>query len=276
MQPRLTTRKPALTGRNNLLLLLLCFFTQTLFAQKVKDEGPALPAFGAVGKTDLEMKECDFDKKAEAVVLLDEGVLEYVFGRGTDLKRRLRIKILSNKGLDWANVHLPFHSELGDESIGDLEAQTYNLDASGNTVVTKLDKKLIYEKKLNKKYSEKVFTFPEAKVGSVIEYRFKHSNIGLIDWYFQRSIPVKASHFTLDLPEEVETAVVPHCSRQYQTGNKRTSTRTVRYYAMSDIPGLRDEPFIINEDFYRDRLETKITAYNFPSQRTNRVVSTLR
>jgi hypothetical protein len=126
--------------------------------------------------------------------------------------------------MDWANVHLPYMHERNAQDINGLEAQTYNLDGSGNIVVTKVEKKLIYDKKVNKKYSEKAFTFPEAKVGSIIEYKFKHSGIGLIDWYFQRSIPVQYSHFTIDFPNEIEVTTMPFCSNEYQSKVKTKGT----------------------------------------------------
>src|SRR6476469_2747070 len=166
------------------LLALILFISAHAIAQKKKNSNPNLPAFGVVEKADLEMKTCDFDDKAEALVLLDDGALEYIINSGMEMERRIRIKILNDKGLDWANVHLSYRAERNAQDIESLEAQTYNLDAGGNVVVTKLDKKLIYEKKLNKKYAEKVFTFPDVRVGSIIEYKYKHRGIGLVDWYF--------------------------------------------------------------------------------------------
>ena len=242
-------------------------------AQKKKNSDPHLPAFGSVDKADLEMKECDFDDKSEAMVLLDDGQLEYVYGSGMVLQRRVRIKILNDKGLDWANVHLKYKSERSTQDISGLEAQTYNLDPGGNIVVTKVDKKLTYEKKINKKYSEKVFTFPEVKVGSIIEYRFKHQGIGLIDWYFQRSIPVRYSHFVIDFPSEIEVNVIPNCSREYNQTNDEKSTRTVRTYSMSEVPGLKDEPFMLNKDFYMDHLETKVIALTVNGRRVSFVTN---
>lgn len=254
------------------ILVSFLFLTISLVAQKTKNKGKEndIPAFGIVNKADLEMKECDFDDKAEAVVLLDEGQLDFTLGVGLELKRRVRIKILTDKGLDWANVHLSYRSEKNVQDITSLEAQTYNLDNNGNIIITKVEKKLVYEKKLNKKYTEKVFTFPEAKVGSVIEYKFKHTGIGLIDWYFQRSIPVKYSRFTMDFPNEIEVRTVPFCSRKYEQKNETKSTRTVQIYTMINEPSFRDEPFIINEDYYRDRLETKVVAFSINGLRQNR------
>ena len=252
-------------------LVIIMFITISLMAQKSKKINGDIPAFGQVEKADLEMKECDFDNKAEAVVLLDEGQLEYV--SEIEMKRRIRIKILSDKGLDWANVHLSYRTEKNAQNITNLEAQTYNLDENGNIVVTKVEKKLVYDKKLNKKYNEKVFAFPEVKVGSIIEYRYRHSGIGLIDWYFQRSIPVKYSRFTLDFPSEVEIQVVPYCSGKYEVKDQSSSSRTVKAYTMSNELAFRDEPFIINEDYYRDRLETKVSAINVNGRRMSRGVN---
>ena len=53
--------------RKTFSLAVLFLLSLTLFAQKAKD----IPAFGKVEITELEMKECDFDKDAEAVVLID-------------------------------------------------------------------------------------------------------------------------------------------------------------------------------------------------------------
>lgn len=274
------TRKATAFNRSCLLnasaILLAIIFSASVSAQKNKNGDPNLPPFGTVDKADLQMKECEFDPKAEAMILVDDGVLEYVFGRGMELKRRIRIKILNSKGLDWADVKLTYHSFGNDEDISGLEAQTYNLDAGGNVVATKVDKKLFYEKKLNKRYTQKIFTFPEVKVGSVIEYKFKQSGIGLIDWYFQRSIPTRYSRFTVDFPLEIEVATVPYCSGKYESKTETTSTRSMKTYSMANVLGFRDEPFILNENFYRDRLETKVVAYSVDGRRENRVANWLQ
>jgi hypothetical protein len=257
-----------------LVVILLLFSTTISLAQKNKNKEAELPAFGEISKAELEMKECDFDNKAEAVVLLDDGVLE--FSSDLELKRRLRIKILNSKGMEWANVHLRYRSEKNAENISKLDAQTYNLDANGNIVISKVEGKLVYEKKINKKYSEKVFTFPDVKVGSIIEYKFRHSGVGLIDWYFQRSIPVKYSRFVIDYPSEIEISVAPYCSRKYEGKTEDKNRRIVKTYSIANVPSLKDEPFIINEDFYRDRLETKLIAYNINGIKQSRVANWLQ
>lgn len=268
--------------------IVMLLFAVCLFAQKGKGKGKdkdkdaekaveiPVPAFGKVDKADLEMKHCEFDEKAEAMVLLDDGELSFIPGSGMELKRTIRIKILSDKGLDWANVHLPYLSEGNEEEITNIEAQTHNLDNNGNSIVSKVEKKLIYEKKLNKKLSEKVFTFPEVKVGSIIEYKFKHKGVGLLDWYFQRSIPVRYSRFITDFPMEIEVSAIPHCSNPVKTSTETSDVRIIKKYSMSNVLGFRDEPFIVNEDFYRDRLETKVVAFPVNGVRQSRIVNWLQ
>ncbi len=243
------------------------------FAQKKEAE---LPAFGQVDKADLQMKECSFDENAEALILLDDAQLDYVLGSDFEVKRRRRIKILSDKGLEWANVHLTFYSARGSQEIRNLEAQTYNLDDNGNVVITKLEKSLVYDKKLNKSFTERSFTFPSVKVGSIIEYRYRQTNVGLMDWYFQKSIPVQYSRFKIDMPEEIEVSVTPHTNRQYDKKREESARRYKDTYTMTNVPGFRDEPFIINEDYYMDRIETKVTALVLDGRRQSRVANWLQ
>ena len=233
----------------------------SIYGQKNKNKDSNIPAFGKVEKADLEMKECDFDKNAEAMVLFDKGQLDFILGSGIDLVRHIRIKVLNDKGKDRADIHLPYINWKNDEDIKDITAQVYNLDPSGNIVVTKLDKKQIFEKQINKRQAEKVFTFPDVKPGTVIEYKYKHTNIGMMNWYFQRSIPVKYSEFTFDYPKEVDISFMPKCYMPYEQKTDNGGSRTARFFSMSNVPALRDEPFILNEDDYMQKIETKTVSY---------------
>jgi Domain of Unknown Function with PDB structure (DUF3857) len=254
-------------------VIVLMTFCLYLCAQKGKSKQADIPAFGKVEKTDLEMKECDFDKKAEALVLFEVGELDYLNGSGAELKKRVRIKILTKEGADRANIHLRYISYRNEEDITGLEARTYNLDEAGNIKMTEVEKKLIYDKKINKRSSEKVFTFPEVKPGTIIEYKYKHTNIGLIDWYFQRSIPVKYSRFTIDFPEEIEISAIPQCNHEYEQKQEEKGGRASKLYSMTNVPAFRDEPYIINEDYYKDHLETKIVAYPVNGRRESRIIN---
>lgn len=241
----------------------------TISAQKSKE----IPAFGKVDKAELELKECDFDKNAEAVVLFDVAELACNFPGGQvfiEMQHHTRIKILNDKGLDAANIHIRYLTKPR-QTIKNLSAQTYNLDASGNIVVSKLEKKLVYDKKITNRLSEEVFTFPEVKAGSVIEYKYTTTDAGLDNWYFQRSIPVKYSRYTLDFPTEFEVHCQAIGSLPVETKRETRAQNYVHRYTMRDIPALRDEPFISSETDYLQRLEPQLIAVNTPLRRINLV-----
>ena len=103
-----------------LLLIVSIIISLTIFGQKNKNKDSNIPAFGVVEKADLQMKECDFDKKAEAMVMFEKGELDFIAGHGIDLEKHVRIKILNDKGKNWADVHLRFHNWRNDEEIKEL------------------------------------------------------------------------------------------------------------------------------------------------------------
>jgi hypothetical protein len=254
-----------------LLVLLLSFnfsFSQKSFT---------VPDFGKVDKSELLLKECEFDKAAEAVVLFDVAEVycsffptSYSAPVASELTRHVRIKILKDKGLNNANIRIPYYSFGRTEKIKNISAQTYNLDAAGNIVITKLEKKLVYEKKINKRYSEEVFTFPEVKAGSVIEYEYTLKSEGfggLKYWYFQKSIPVTYSSYTINFPQDFIVSATPKCYLPYNRTATQKSDRDIQTYTMVNVPALPDEPFITTKDDYLQHLEPRIVAVNTPTRR---------
>ena len=241
--------------RKMLALIAVLGLTLPVLAQKEKD----IPAFGTVDKADLLLKGCEFDKDAEALVLFDVAEAYLDMYASVELVHHVRIKILKDKGLDQADIHIPYISYRNEETIKSLSAQTYNLDASGNIVITKVEKKLIYEKPIDKRYSEQVFTFPEVKAGSIIEYKYTHTNNGLTNWY---SIPVKYSRYRVDFPEEIEFVCTPMCVLPVEQKSESKSRRNIKSLTMSNIPALRDEPYISCDEDYLQRIETRLIAVN--------------
>ena len=245
-----------------LFLLPLC----KLSAQNTK-----LPEFGKVDPSELQLKECSFDKNAGAMVLFSEGeslfkldlnVTNPVF-RQTEY--HVRIKIFKKDGFDQANVKLlyPIRSDV---SIKHLSAQTYNLDASGNVVVTKVDKSVFFDKHLNTRFAQKIFAFPDVKEGSVIEYKYTIDGFAGSNWYFQKSIPVKFSRFITNLPAELIMAANPNVSLPMKTGTGTDINNNVSWYEMENVPALRDEPFMSSDKDYLQRIETREIAVDLPNR----------
>lgn len=254
-------------------IVVACLTTSlSLFAQK----GGDVPGFGKVEKADLELKICDFDDKAEAVVLFDVGELYFdlsSMASTMQFERHVRIKILKTKGKDQADIRLPYFSYRNIEYIKNLTAQTYNLDASGNIVTTKVEKKLIYEKPIDKYRTEQVFTFPDVQAGSIIEYKWLQvcTSFSLENWYFQQEIPVKYSRYRVDFPSEIEVYASPLCVLPYESKKDSKGTRVIQTYSMKNIPALRDEPYISCDKDYLQRIDLRLQAINWPTYRQNMV-----
>jgi hypothetical protein len=260
-----------------LLPFTIVLLTTTLLqAQKTK-----LIAVGKIDKADLEMTDCDYDKGAVAYKLIDRGNLYY--DRGVDffkmvVERRTRIKILKDKGMDYANVKIPYYSRNNDQKMVNIDAYTYNLDASGNVVATKVEKSSIYTQKLSKNFTQVTIAFPQVKVGSVIEYKYRidRENIGYIeDWYFQDEIPVRFSEFEMKVPLNFKFNEDPFIymkvDKKQDENDDLLSANDGLYrvktlyktYTMQNLPGIHDEPYMTCKDDYLQRIGFQLAQIDY-------------
>lgn len=243
-----------------------------------------IPSFGKIDKADLLMQDCDFDKGAVAVKLIDLGNTYYDRGTtGTSpfktiFERRIRIKILKEKGLAEADISITYYAFNNDEKITRLSACTFNIDDAGNIKVSPVKKEAIYSKKIDKYYSAKIIAFPEVKVGSVIEYRFtmERETMGqLKDWFFQERIPVRYSEYDLKIPQIFRFSVQPsvidsmECKQsvafeRLNTGNRLIDTRVLKStYIMRNLAGIKDEPYMGSAKDYMQRLEFQLSQVDY-------------
>lgn len=262
------------------LLALFAFFMITLAASAQK----GLPGVGKVDKADLEMVDCDFDKGAEAVKLIDWGNIYYDRGTAgislfkTIFESRIRIKILKEKGLSQANVTIPYYSHNNDEIVRGLEAYTYNLDETGNVKTTEVKKSSIYSKKINANFSEMIIAFPDVKVGSIIEYKYRleRETMGNIkDWYFQDDIPTRYSEYQINVPLIFRFTVQPSVVDSIEVKedvsdgsinvNEGLLTTKVlkKNFIMRNLIGIRNEPFMGSAKDYQQRLEFQLSQIDY-------------
>ncbi len=261
-----------------ILFLLIISTAAIAFAQK------EIPAFGKVDKADLEMKDCDFDKGAEAVKLIDWGNTYYdrgTVGRSlfkTIFQRRTRIKILKENGLSLANVRIPYYSYNDDERIVTLSAYIYNIDEVGKIKTTNIKKGSFYPKKINAEYSEMIIAFPEVKVGSIIEYKYtmERQTMGqLKDWFFQERIPVRYSEYQFTVPQIFRFSVQPSVIDKIEESKEVTDeilsadngtikTKSLKNnYIMRNLPGIKDEPFMGAAKDYMQRLQFQLKQIDY-------------
>ena len=242
-----------------LLVLLTSFLTP--FITTAQD----FTGYGSITPEELALKECAFDKDANAVILLDEAESNYDDNSHLITNRHIRIKILKEKGFDAANIEIYFRRKDDVEAIYNLEAIITNVNAEGGVVTEKLSNKLFYKKTEDEYYGKMIFTFPNVKVGSIIEYKYqsflKHYG-WLHDWYFQNYLPVVKSRYWL--------RVVPHLEFTYRVSKKEDMPAIVKqekgselvYFEMNNIPGLDDEPYMDAREDYIQKVVFQVSGYN--------------
>jgi hypothetical protein len=170
-------------------LLIILFITLSLRAQT--------RGFGYIDTADLKLTSCDFEKDANAMVLFDKAKIYFTMD-GNAMERHRRIKILNEKGKGEGDIKIEYHNLYGVDHILKLEAQTINLD-NGKIIITKVDPKSFYAKHTDQSKDAIVFSFPDVKPGSVLEYRYtlvRNVSCNFPAWYFQSEIPTRYSEFS--------------------------------------------------------------------------------
>lgn len=236
------------------LFVLLFIAITTSFAQLQKI------TFGKVDLADLELKQCDFEKDANAMVLYDKGEAYFDERFNVIMERHTRIKIFNDNGKSEANIRIPYYAFFSNngarENITAIQAQTIN-EVNGKAEITKLDSKLIYNQVVDKVEKAIVFTFPNIKPGSVIEFKYRWQTSvysDLPDWYFQTHIPVKYSEYSTEIPnwfyfKPRTKGHIPYAYNKSEQGD----TKNIGQYSiitdkqtrvMTSVPSLVEEPFM--------------------------------
>jgi len=220
------------------------------------------PTFGSFSAEEINLKQCPFDPEADAIVLLDKAVANYDDDYRLITDRRVRIKILNQKGIDRANISIPFYSQDGFEYLSKIEAYTFNFDEAGRQSSVQVEKKSIYTEKNDNYYSFIKFAMPTVKVGSIIEYHYistmKHYG-GLEEWRFQSDMPTLKSSYLLQMLPTAEFVYTVQKSNKYNITIQPLPREGRVYFEMNNIPGLRIEPYM---DASRDYLQKVMFQYS--------------
>ncbi|HEX6847084.1 MAG TPA: DUF3857 domain-containing protein [Chitinophagaceae bacterium] len=246
-------------------LLKATFFIFTFFLRSVSYSQMDFPAFGSFSGEEIELNHCSFDPEAEAIILLDKAVVSYDDDYHMITERRVRIKILNDRGIDRANIIIPFYHKDGFEFVTKVEAYTFNFDKSNTPSMLAVDKKSIYTEKQNTYYSLVKFAMPAVRAGSIIEYKYvstmKHYG-GLDEWRFQSDLPtVKSSYFLQVLPRS-EFAYTVQKKPLFQIIVRNLPDRGTVYFEMNNIPALRVEPYMDAQRDYIQKVIFQLSGYS--------------
>ncbi|MEO7982890.1 MAG: transglutaminase domain-containing protein [Bacteroidota bacterium] len=243
-------------ARYILLSVLVILLSKNSFAQD------RIPDFAVFSNEEITMTECTFDKEADAIILFDYAFSYYDDNYQLITDRRVRIKILDQRGLDNATIKIPFYSKGGFEMIRDIDGVTYT-PGSGGAVTSRLSRKSVFTDKEDEHFSTVRFAMPNAKVGSIFEYKYSSimKNYGGLDkWIFQSYLPVLRSCFRLN--------VLPNTNFSYLVSKKPDYEIIVTppndgiiYFEMDEIPGLRFEPYMDAPKDYLQKVEFTLSSY---------------
>lgn len=242
------------------MFIAALFMSAAPFLSTAQDE---IKSYGKIDISDLELKECAFEKDANAMVLFDRGEVYFDHQFDIIMDRHKRIKIFNEKGKDEANIRIEFYSNNHYEDLYDIDAQTINIK-DGKPVITKLDRKQIFREAVDKNSTAIVFSFPDVQAGSVIEYHYKWKTPAYGNfptWYFQSKIPSRYSELQTSIPDMLYYKTQ---YRVYQSMNKnKTSaaskslgsgqdshayTVNTKIIGLNNIPSLVDEPFMTSRN----------------------------
>jgi len=185
---------------------------------------------------------------------------KYVDVDGAYIDQYIRIKIFTDKGLQWASVELPFFKENSD--VIDLKARTIEPDGTIVDFEGKPFEKTIV-KKNGSKFLAKTFTLPDVKPGCIIEFRYRTQYKPHYLW---------DEHWTISqelFTREARFSILPYVPHYYDSNYPlyfRLSHLSKDYmpklqpdgsYVMTakDIPGIEDEPLMLPEKEVEARVE---------------------
>lgn len=263
------------------LIIVFLMVTSLSFSQN-----KFIPKMGKALFTELDMVRYEKDTTAKALVLEEKAHTYMSEKNNLDFRTDYyhRIKLFDKEEFDRATISISLYD--GIRAV-EIEAYSYNSD-NGNIVKTALDRKTIYTKDIDEKWREVVFTIPNIKEGSVIEYKYslisKYSTVR--NWYFQSDIPKVRSDYRLTylgnykynvrligyLPFDREDSKVKNeCIRVPGIGYGSCGILT---YGIDAIPAFKEEKYMLSEENYISHLVFDLISFTSPRGGTTKYTKT--
>lgn len=269
-------KKGALRGISITLLYLL--INLTLVAQeKFK--------FGDAPLEDVAMTVYPSDTSAVAAVLYEDCDVWYDF-KVDDLwlntNYTIRIKILKSEGLDRGDFSLSYYySGSTRESISGISGYTYNINESNGKIErTKLTKEYIFDEKTSDTRRRKKITFPNVKVGSIIELEYEKSSpfyTSVDDFIFQSTIPVRYSRYRVTIPEYFQfskntmgfepikySETTESLTLLLGGGQRHNCTAKRMLFETFNLPALKNDDYVWNKYDFMSRVNLELAGVSFP------------
>ena len=221
--------------KHSLLLLFFAAITMTVSAANQPDG--KFKEWGKVTMDELKMTECSFEKKADAMLLLDLGQVYYkrsstgyLASGKFRIKRTFyqRYKVFSERGTGNADKHLSLRVN-NDEDIREIKAVSYNLVA-GEIKKTELKQSDIHTTKNGEHQSSISFTVPGVTAGSVFEVGYeREEDVSYIlpRWFFSTDLPSAYSSVTIGFLDALVYYIDQHVMVDALTESKAPFTSEI-------------------------------------------------
>lgn len=260
--------------------------------------------FGDIPLRELEMESYHKDKEAKAIVLYDKGKsIFFDTERGYDIRftRHKRIKIFNKSESQYAEVSIPYYVDgFGrTEIVKSIEAITHNYE-NGRLIQKNVEASAVYEEKINDRWYNKKFVFPDVQDGSVLEYRYVLEtpfHFNLPDWTFQDKIPTIYSEYEARMIPfyeyifriqgvskfDYQNSEISKVDRSWGNVSQSYGQKVgsgvefqdyVHTFVLEDVPAFKDESYITSINDYIIKMDFQLAKFHSPSGSTNDVVST--
>ncbi len=233
--------------------------------------------FGELTQFEQQFTIYQKDQAATAIMLYEKGnnYFDVIHQRIWLIKEyHGKIKILTDQGYGEGTISIPIYKgENSSEKVEAVRAITHN-----GTLKTSLSPNGLYTKQINENWSELTFTFPNIKVGSILEYRYKLISpfiYNLNGWTFQSGIPKIYSEYNASIPANYrynrnlsgylklainESTLKKGCF--VVDGFRDAADCEVLKYAMKDIPAFKEEEFMLAASNYNSRIDFELSEYH--------------
>lgn len=284
--------------------VLLIAFLSSLISVSAQDY-----KFGKVSVDELQEKVYAKDSSASAAILYrsEKTKFNYVQSMGFQVTRYIqeRVKIYNTDGFKFATVKENLYKDKGSyENISGLKAFTYNL-IDGKIVKDKLKSTGVFKTELNDFYNQEKFTMPNIKEGSIIEYEYSVVSPfywSIDEFILQYDIPIKKQEVSITTPEyfvfkpnmkgflKLEPRIGNGNGKINFLSSRRKSNgwvsntslkssevnylTTITSYEMSDVPALKEEPFVNNINNYRSAVKYELQYVKMPQTVVKNYTST--
>nr|WP_294774380.1 hypothetical protein [uncultured Flavobacterium sp.] len=253
-----------------------------------------------VTKSELKQARHEKDTTAPAAFLYKKGqtYFKYYASHGfvSFTEIAVKIKIYKKEGLKWANFEIPFYTgykALEDEMIDIKKAITYNLE-NDKIIKEKVKSDGKFKEVINENWSVSKITFPNVKVGSIIEFHYilRTENLSeLPDFQCQFDIPVDKVEYTTKIPEfyiykgiktgyaDIEQNTVLESAsqsfnNQYNQMLVMNFKQVKTYYMASDVPALHEEEYVNNIKNYYSKIMHELSIIRMPDEDPKPIATT--